>query len=201
MLTLLLLCLLAGVSSQAGAQQLFREYIGAEGNNVKFSDVPIINDALEFHFILSFAVDYTTSGSPTNGVFQPFWDTANLDPSHVSSIKSRHPNLKVAVSLGGDTVVDDKHFVFFKPTSLDSWLGNAIRTVTKIVEDYNLDGIDIDYEHFGSDVDTDTFAECIGRLLQSLKSQNVIKFASIAPFDDDNVQRYWINNRYIPITS
>ncbi|CAN1226965.1 Chitinase 1 [Linum grandiflorum] len=179
MLTLLLLCLLAGVSSQAGAQQLFREYIGAEGNNVKFSDVPIINDALEFHFILSFAVDYTTSGSPTNGVFQPFWDTANLDPSHVSSIKSRHPNLKVAVSLGGDTVVD----------------GNAIRTVTKIVEDYNLDGIDIDYEHFGSDVDTDTFAECIGRLLQSLKSQNVIKFASIAPFDDDNVQRYWINNR------
>ncbi|CAN1226969.1 Chitinase 2 [Linum grandiflorum] len=187
MLTLLLLCLLAGVSSQAGAQQLFREYIGAEGNNVKFSDVPIINDALEFHFILSFAVDYTTSGSPTNGVFQPFWDTANLDPSHVSSIKSRHPNLKVAVSLGGDTVVDDKHFVFFKPTSLDSWLG--------------LDGIDIDYEHFGSDVDTDTFAECIGRLLQSLKSQNVIKFASIAPFDDDNVQRYWINNRYIPITS
>ncbi|CAN1226967.1 Chitinase 2 [Linum grandiflorum] len=191
MLTLLLLCLLAGVSSQAGAQQLFREYIGAEGNNVKFSDVPIINDALEFHFILSFAVDYTTSGSPTNGVFQPFWDTANLDPSHVSSIKSRHPNLKVAVSLGGDTVVDDKHFVFFKPTSLDSWLGNAIRTVTKIVEDYNLDGIDIDYEHFGSDVDTDTFAECIGRLLQSLKSQNVIKFASIAPFDDDNVQRYY----------
>ncbi|CAN1165901.1 Chitinase 2 [Linum perenne] len=177
-----------------GAQQhqhpLFREYIGAEGNNVKFSDVPI-NDSIEFHFILSFAIDYTTTASPTNGVFKPFWDTHNLDSSHVSSIKSLHPNLKVAMSLGGDTVGDDNHPVFFKPTSVNSWLTNAIRTITQMVRDYNLDGIDIDYEHFGSDADPDTFAECIGRLLLSLKSQGIIKFASIAPFDDDDVQRHY----------
>ncbi|CAN1141179.1 Chitinase 1 [Linum perenne] len=180
MLTLVVVILFLLAALIVGAQQqqhlLFREYIGAEGNNVKFSDVPI-NDSLEFHFILSFAIDYTTTASPTNGVFKPFWDTHNLDSSHVSSIKSLHPNLKVAMSLGGDTVGDDNHPVFFKPTSM--------------VKDYNLDGIDIDYEHFGSDADPDTFAECIGRLLLSLKSQGIIKFASIAPFDDDDVQRHY----------
>ena len=52
---------------------LFREYIGAEFNNVKFTDVPI-NPNVEFHFILSFALDYDTSGnpSPTNGNFNIF---------------------------------------------------------------------------------------------------------------------------------
>jgi len=43
---------------------LFREYIGAKFNNVKFTDVPI-NQNVEFHFILSFAIDYDTSGSPS----------------------------------------------------------------------------------------------------------------------------------------
>ncbi|BFG34624.1 hypothetical protein CerSpe_208980 [Prunus speciosa] len=41
---------------------LFREYIRAEFINVKFSDVPI-NPNVEFHFILSFSIDYDTSGS------------------------------------------------------------------------------------------------------------------------------------------
>ena len=40
-------------SLQAAVQnsKLFREYIGAQFNNVKFSDVPINTD-VEFHFIL-----------------------------------------------------------------------------------------------------------------------------------------------------
>jgi hypothetical protein len=43
---------------------LFTEYIGALLENVTFSNVTI-NPAVEFHFILSFAIDYTTeSGSP-----------------------------------------------------------------------------------------------------------------------------------------
>ncbi|CAD5163225.1 unnamed protein product, partial [Musa acuminata subsp. malaccensis] len=60
-------------------------------------------------------------------------------------------------------------------------------SLTSIIRDYNLDSIDIDYEHFQFDVDT--FAECIGQLLTTLKKNNrVISIASIAPFDDAQVQ-------------
>ncbi|TYH24045.1 hypothetical protein ES288_A03G060500v1 [Gossypium darwinii] len=158
---------------------LFREYIGAEFNNVKFSDVPI-NSNVEFHFILSFAIDYdstTGSPSPTNGKFNVFWDSDNLSPSQVSSIKSTHSNVKVALSLGGDSVGDG--YAYFNPSSVDSWVSNA----------YHLDGIDINYEHFNAD--PDTFSECIGKLIKTLKNNGVISFASIAPFDDDDVQSHY----------
>ncbi|XWS74215.1 hypothetical protein CRYUN_Cryun02cG0196800 [Craigia yunnanensis] len=45
--------------------KLFREYIGAEDKGVTFSDVPT-NSEVDFHFILYFAIDYTTSSSPTD---------------------------------------------------------------------------------------------------------------------------------------
>ena len=40
----------------------------------------------------------------------------NLTPSNVSSIKANHSNVKVALSLGGDTI-EGKH-VHFKPTQI-----------------------------------------------------------------------------------
>ncbi|XP_044469576.1 chitinase 2-like [Mangifera indica] len=168
---------------------LFREYIGAEFKNVRFSDVPI-NSNVEFHFILSFAIDYDTSSSPspTDGKFNVFWDSDNLSPSQVSSIKSQHSNVKVAVSLGGDSVGNGH--AYFNPSSVDSWVSNAVSSLTSIIQQYNLDGIDIDYEHF--DADADTFSECIGRLIKTLKNNGVISFASIAPFDDDQVQSHYM---------
>nr|KJB20121.1 hypothetical protein B456_003G134100 [Gossypium raimondii] len=177
---------------------LFREYIGAEFNNVKFTDVPIDSN-VEFHFILSFAIDYdSTSGSPspTNGKFNVFWDSDNLSPSQVSSIKSTHSNVKVALSLGGDSVGDS--YAYFDPSSVDSWVSNAVSSLTDIIQEYHLDGIDIDYEHFNanhgwpiSTANPDTFAECIGKLVKTLKNNGVISFASIAPFDDDDVQSHY----------
>ncbi|KAK8971400.1 hypothetical protein KSP40_PGU005389 [Platanthera guangdongensis] len=44
------------------SSDLFRSYIGAEFEDVKFSDVPI-NPSVEFHFILSFAIDYNADDS------------------------------------------------------------------------------------------------------------------------------------------
>lgn len=173
----------------AANSNLFREYIGAQFKGVKFSDVPI-NPNVNFHFILSFAIDYDTSSppSPTNGNFNIFWDTQNLSPSEVSSIKNQNPNVKVALSLGGDTVQGDP--VNFIPSSIDSWVSNAVSSLTSIIKTYNLDGIDIDYEHFIGD--PNTFAECIGRLITTLKNNNVISFASIAPFDDAEVQNHYL---------
>ncbi|KAL1818924.1 hypothetical protein ACET3Z_013793 [Daucus carota] len=168
---------------------IFREYIGAEFNNIKFSDVPI-NPNVEFHFILAFAIDYTTSASPspTNGKFNIFWDNDNLSASKVSAIKKKHSNVKVALSLGGDSVGGGS--AYFSPSSVDSWVSNAISSLTNIIQEYNLDGIDIDYEHFQGD--PDTFAECIGQLITALKKNGVISFASIAPYDDDEVQSHYL---------
>ncbi|ONK74373.1 uncharacterized protein A4U43_C03F5560 [Asparagus officinalis] len=140
---------------------LFREYIGAEFNGVKFSNVPI-NPHIDVHFILSFAIDYTISDpSPTNGDFNIFWDTDNLTPSSVSTIKSTHNNVKVALSLGGDSVGNG--YAYFNPSSVDSWVNNAVSSLTKIIKQYNLD-------------------ECMGQLLTTMKKNGVVSFASIAPF-------------------
>ncbi|KAK8952189.1 hypothetical protein KSP39_PZI004247 [Platanthera zijinensis] len=169
------------------SSDLFRAYIGAEFNGVKFSDVPI-NPGVEFHFILSFAIDYTADGSSsTDGHFNVFWDTDNLSPAQVAAIKHSKKNVRVALSLGGDVVGNGN--AYFKPYSIDSWVSNAVKSLTQIIREYNLDGIDIDYEHFSAD--PDTFAECIGRLVTTLKNQGVISFASIAPFDDDQVQMHY----------
>ncbi|KAK6142211.1 hypothetical protein DH2020_000008 [Rehmannia glutinosa] len=93
------------IIESAPEKKLFREYIGAEDKNVRFSDVPI-NPDVDFHFLLSFAIDYTntSSPSPTNGDFRVYWDSANLSPSQVSAIKAKHSNVKVSMSLAGDTV-------------------------------------------------------------------------------------------------
>ncbi|XP_062200939.1 chitinase 2-like [Phragmites australis] len=173
----------------AANSNLFRDYIGAIFNGVQFSDVPI-NPKVQFDFILAFVIDYTTATeppSPTNGQFNIFWQSTVLTPSAVAAIKQNNPNVRVAVSLGGATV--NNRPVFFNITSVDSWVQNAVSSLTSIIQQYNLDGIDIDYEQFQAD--PATFAECIGRLVTTLKSNGVIKFASIAPFDDADVQRHY----------
>jgi hypothetical protein len=75
---------------------------------VQFTNVPI-NSMLAFHYILAFAVDYTPvnqkpTPTPTNGVFNPFWDTSNLSPSAVAAVKATHPNVTVMVGISGDSV-------------------------------------------------------------------------------------------------
>lgn len=152
LVSLLILFQVLTISSTQAApnSKLFREYIGANFKNVRFSDVPI-NPGVEFHFILAFAIDYSslTSPSPTNGIFNIFWDDSNLSPSQVHSIKRNHGNVKVALSLGGDSV--GSSHAYFNPSSIDSWVKNAVTSLTKIIKQYDLDGIDIDYEHFKTD--------------------------------------------------
>jgi hypothetical protein len=84
--------------------------------------------------------------------------------------------------------------VFFKPRL------NTISSITKIAREYDLDGIDIDYEHF--DAETNTFAECIDRLLSHLKEQKIVSIASITPYDNDcatillgPMEEVWTSNR------
>ncbi|XXG46787.1 hypothetical protein AAC387_Pa02g1541 [Persea americana] len=172
----------------AANSKLFREYIGAESDSVKLTDMPINSD-VEVHFILAFAIDY--ANGTTNGKFNVFWKTNNLKPADILSIKNKHRNVKVAVSLGGDSV-DGHHKAYFNPKSISTWVNNAVSSLTQIIKQYNLDGIDIDYEHFRTG--PNTFSLCIGQLISTLKSKGVICFASIAPFDDGGpVQSHYLS--------
>eukprot|EP00250_Pteridium_aquilinum_P007445 c17157_g1_i2 orf=111-1199(-) len=164
--------------------KLFREYIGALYNGVRFSDVPI-NSGVNFHFILAFAIDYTSAAAPTNGVFNIYWQNSVLTPDAVKAIKAQHSNVKVMLSLGGDTISGSP--VQFSASSVSSWVANAVSSLTSLIQQYHLDGIDIDYEHFDS-VTTQTFTSCIGQLIQQLKAKGVITVASIAPFDGVETQ-------------
>ncbi|OVA09962.1 2S globulin [Macleaya cordata] len=178
--------------NRAANSNLFRLYIGAESDSIKFYDVPI-SSHVEFHFILAFTIDYTNdnSPSPTNGIFNMFLASDHLGPEEVISLKTYHRNVKVALSLGGDTVSDLGGKVFFTPKSVDTWVSNAIYSLTKIIKQYHIDGIDIDYEHFRK-TNPETFAECIGRLIIHLKKNKIISFASIAPYADGPVQRHYM---------
>ncbi|KAG8091608.1 hypothetical protein GUJ93_ZPchr0012g20846 [Zizania palustris] len=151
-----------------------------------------INPGLSFHFILAFAIDYFMASHPTpaNGVFTPYWDTSNLSPAAVAATKAAHPNLSIMVGLGGDSVQNTGVKATFAPTSsVDAWVSNAVDSLSGIINTYGLDGVNVDYEHFATDVDT--FVECIGRLLTRLKSKFPYITTSIAPFEDSVVQRYY----------
>ncbi|KAH7415912.1 hypothetical protein KP509_14G065800 [Ceratopteris richardii] len=174
----------------------FSEYIGALFNGVRFTDLPINRD-VDFHFILGFAIDYTCSGSPTNGVFDIYWQKSVLTPEAVQAIKSQYSNVKVMVSLGGDTI--NGLPVRFSASSVDSWVANAhldfgnswvanaVSSFTSMISLYHLD--------FGS-ASTHTFVSCMGQLIQQLKSAGVISIASIAPFDLAETQYRALWNQY-----
>ena len=70
-------------------------------------------------------------------------------------------------------------------------MANAVTSLTRIINTYGLDGVDVDYEHFADGADVNTFVECIGRLLTQLKARMPNIATSIAPFQDDVVQRYY----------
>ncbi|KAM0869536.1 hypothetical protein ACQ4PT_040622 [Festuca glaucescens] len=178
------------MATAAGNSNLFRDYIGVLYNGVTFADVPV-DPRVRFDYILAFVIDYTTATeppTPTNGRFNVFWQDSVLSPAAIAEVKRRNPNVRVGVSLGGATVSGSP--VFFNVTcGVDAWVRNAVESLTGIIQRYGLDGIDIDYEEF--QVDPATFTECAGRLVAALKSSGVIRFASIAPYGNADVQRYY----------
>ncbi|KAK1310160.1 hypothetical protein QJS10_CPA08g01304 [Acorus calamus] len=151
------------------------EYIGATGVPVSFDKVPI-DDGIDFHFVLGFAIDADDSGEPQNGVFSPYW-LSTLTPKSVARIKARHPN--VLASLSGWSL-GDKVLSWYNPKDPDHWISNAFTSLQSLASDYHLDGINIDYETFPRN-DT-TFSYCIGELITSLKNNSIISVATIAPY-------------------
>ncbi|KAK4256789.1 hypothetical protein QN277_006470 [Acacia crassicarpa] len=155
------------------------EYIGATGAPVTFDPVPI-QEGIDFHFILGFAIDANISGNAQNGKFSPYW-AETLTPDSVAAIKARHSNVKVLASLAGWSL-QDKVIRWYDPTDPHLWISNAFSSLKSLETTYHLDGIDIDYEIFHTQSNYTTFAFCIGELITLLKNQSVISIATIAPY-------------------
>ncbi|KAF5745137.1 chitinase 2-like [Tripterygium wilfordii] len=177
-----LLCIagLAFIGLQSCDAKVMMEYIGATGKPVSFVSVPI-REGIDFHFILSFAIDADSSGKTQNGIFSPYW-LQTLTPDSVADIKKRHPNVKALASLAGWSIYNTV-IVWYNPLDPQKWISNAFASLKDIVSKYHLDGIDIDYENFPKkDNNSTIFAYCIGELITQLKKQKVITVATIAPY-------------------
>ncbi|KAL5555543.1 hypothetical protein UlMin_037779 [Ulmus minor] len=158
-------------------RKVMMEYIGATGIPVEFDSVPVEED-IDFHFILGFAIDANPAGKSQNGNFSPYW-IPSLTPNSIAKIKSQNPNVKALASLSGWSI-GDKVLRWYDPQNPQIWISNAFKSFTSLAETYHLDGIDIDYENFPKG--NTTFAYCIGELITLLKNKNVISVATIAPF-------------------
>ncbi|KAK8484106.1 hypothetical protein V6N11_027708 [Hibiscus sabdariffa] len=157
--------------------KVMMEYIGATGAPVKLDAVPI-EDGIDFHFLLSFAIDADPSGNAQNGKFSPYWaDT--LTPESIAAIKQSHPSVKALASLSGWSI-GNKVLRWYNPVDVQQWISNAFSSLSLMARQYHLDGIDIDYENFPRR--NSTFAYCIGELITLLKNQSVISLATIAPY-------------------
>ncbi|XP_048335005.2 chitinase 1 [Ziziphus jujuba] len=153
------------------------EYIGATGIPITLDRVPI-EDGIDFHFILSFAIDADPSGNPQNGKFSLYW-ASSLTADSIADVKASHPNIKVLASLSGWSL-GDKVLRWYDPVDPKEWISNAFSSLRSLSKSYHLDGIDIDYERFPKR--NTTFAYCIGELITLMKKQTVISLATIAPF-------------------
>jgi Glycosyl hydrolases family 18 len=96
-------------------------------------------------FILAFAKDMNYDGN-----FVPQWDTTNLTPEYLAGIVAGNPSIQFYASLGGangywQPVTDQQ--------AQQQWVSNAVSSITSIVSDYGLAGVDIDFE-FGPDTVT-----------------------------------------------
>jgi hypothetical protein len=179
-----LLLIIAAVFGHFCDGKVMMEYIGATGIPITLDDVPIEDD-IDFHFILSFAIDSDRSGNPQNGKFSPYW-ASTLTPSSIADVKASHPNVKVLASLSGWSI-GGKVIRWYDPVDPNQWISNAFSSIRSLSISYHLDGIDIDYEIFPGKNFNTTFAYCIGELITLLKNQSVISVATIAPFYNTTV--------------
>ncbi|KAA8547002.1 hypothetical protein F0562_003431 [Nyssa sinensis] len=171
--------------------KVMMEYIGATGIPVTFDPVPV-EEGIDFHFILSFAIDADPLGNPQNGTFSPYW-ASTLTPDSVAATKASHPNVKALASLSGWSR-GEKVLCWYTPVDSQLWISNAFSSLKSIVTTYHLDGIDIDYENFPKH--NQSFAYCIGELITLLKNQSVISVATIASFYSTAIPYIELFNRY-----
>ena len=89
------------------------------------------------------------------------------------------------------------NFPWQEPADLDTWVANAVTSLSNLLETYSLDGVDVNYEQgIGG-----SFVEAIGRVATGLKQQDRDAVLSVAPYsgtyqslyEEYGESIYWIN--------
>jgi chitinase len=107
-----------------------------------------------------------------SGNFIPQWDTNTYNPSAILADKQANNRVWFA-SLFGDqpTWVD--------PPNQITWINNAVNSLQSMIQQYYLDGLDIDLEN-GL---TSTWVNCMTTVLQQLKATNPSLLITLTPFE------------------
>ncbi|KAK9950092.1 hypothetical protein M0R45_005594 [Rubus argutus] len=91
----------AFIFQQVCEGKVMMEYIGASGVSISFDQVPI-NDEIDFHFLLGFAIDADASGNFQKRNILTILDIW-INPESVAAIK-KATHVKVMASLSGWSV-------------------------------------------------------------------------------------------------
>ena len=120
-------------------------------------------------FILAFATD------DGEGNFTPTWDNFHYSKQNLEGVTAVLPTVNFALSLGGGTAN------WPSPGDSQSWVNNAVDSITTIMATYGLVGVDVDYEQ-GLD---NTFVPVMSSLIPRISPA----FWSLAP-DNQNLDTY-----------
>ncbi|QCE09276.1 ruBisCO-associated protein-like [Vigna unguiculata] len=165
---------------------IFRQYTFDNS----FEQVYFSNTVLkEYQIALTFATDYDELDQPTNGIFRPVWNLAQVTPEAIKRFKEKAGSMdvevKVFISIGNR---GNRHP--FKSLDREAWIVNATDSLTRLIQEVNLqvDGIDVLYETI--DASPDDFIYCVRGLIKNLKDNGVITVASISPTFSLNTDFY-----------
>ncbi|XP_028792036.1 ruBisCO-associated protein-like [Neltuma alba] len=149
----------------------------------------------EIHIVLAFARDYDGGGKYQTGTFYPYFDTSKLTPQAIQNIrdKATSTSVKFFLSIGGR----NPKFPFAVTSAAETaWIQAATKSLREIIQNYQIDGIDVYYEHINPDAEHQ-FASSIQKVIGSLKRGHTITTASItvpAPLSQNYHDLYKINN-------
>ncbi|KAK9803099.1 hypothetical protein WJX73_002232 [Symbiochloris irregularis] len=186
------LCLVL-VSASAVSASTINEYLGANPHGLKTVALDSnyeshIKGGLAWNVILGFARSDGTGSGVAGSNFQPHWDTNTLTPDAILAFRKSLDNVRVIFSIGGDGET------WQEQSDCGQWSDDALKSINSIVTQYNLDGVDLDYESGVSG--SASFASCISQLATKFKAQtNTIPgpsptehLVTMAPFGNTNAE-------------
>jgi hypothetical protein len=125
-------------------------YLGSNRVDIVYNDIPVTRNDFVWVLGLSFAIDMNLSGVPQNGIHSVSWNP-NLTKAAAKSWRATHSNGRIVISIGGSQLYTNNAVYdvnWHDPPNPTQWLANAFSSITIIVQDYSVDGIDIGIERF-----------------------------------------------------
>lgn len=141
----------------------------------------------QIQVVLAFARDYDAHGSRTNGNIITYFNKQQINPTLIKELKDKAATpMKFLLSIGSRK----SQFPFYVTRdAVEIWKRNAIDSLTRLIQQYHFDGIDVYYENINAST---AFTDAIGPVIEELRNNGVITMASITP-------SFSVNSQYIEL--